>query len=333
MYRVIDCIDAGSDYCPCQLAEKKECILCPMLNGNAFCDCVNWKGTCIYQEFIWNKQKSRDLRQYECCRIVSRKKIREDIFVLEIKVGRTMARDLNNIGAFVFLKKCGDEDVFSTPISIMCVDILKNTITAAIRISGVKTKALSECSERIMLKGPYWNGIQGQRYIKNLKNENILIAAKGLEAAPCVLAAKKLLKNSNQIMVLLDVGTGTENFTKKYFINLGCEVTDTSLCSKEGHINDDFKALAMGYIRKFNIKAVLIGGTDLFYSQAISYILDNQEGISFATVNNSTMCCGEGICGSCHIKTGAGRLKSCKQQYDPAQVYRTAASNIDGGML
>lgn len=43
-YEVIDCIDAGTEFCPCHLAEEGECILCSQLHGKCFCDCVNWKG-------------------------------------------------------------------------------------------------------------------------------------------------------------------------------------------------------------------------------------------------------------------------------------------------
>lgn len=45
-YEVIDCIDAGTEFCPCHLAEEGECILCSQLHGKCFCDCVNWKGVC-----------------------------------------------------------------------------------------------------------------------------------------------------------------------------------------------------------------------------------------------------------------------------------------------
>jgi NAD(P)H-flavin reductase len=329
LYKVIDCIDAGSDYCPCSLAEINECILCSQLNGKVFCDCINWKGTCIYQEFIWNNHKKQKTRQFQTFKIIGKKPIRDDLFLLEIKVNRTMARDLNNIGAFVFLKKPDDENIFSTPISIMTADLLKNTVTAAIRINGIKTKSLNECTDEIMVKGPYWNGIQGQKFIKGLKNDNCIIAARGVEAAPCVLAAKKMIKNMNHITVLLDVGRSTENFTKKYFINLGCEVKDISLCSRSGFINDNFKALIEDQIRKNNIKTVLLGGNDTFYSETIGFIQNSFNNINFAIVNNSTMCCGEGVCGSCLQNLNKNeKIKSCKQQFNPAELYKTCKASI-----
>jgi NAD(P)H-flavin reductase len=329
LYKIVDCIDAGSDYCPCSLAEKNECILCSQLNGKVFCDCINWKGTCIYQEFIWNNHKKQKLRQFQSFKIIGKKTIRDDLFLLEIKVTRAMARDLNNTGAFVFLKKPDDESFFSTPISIMLVDLLKNTVTAAIRINGVKTKAINECEDTIMVKGPYWNGIQGQKFIREIKNENCMIAARGVEAAPCVLAAKKMTRNMNHITVLLDKGRSTENFTKRYFINLGCEVKDISLCNRSGYIDDSFKALMDEQIKKHNIKTVLLGGNDIFYEETMGFIKSNFDNINFAVVNNSTMCCGEGVCGSCmKIIDKNEKIKSCKQQFNPAEFYKVSVNTI-----
>mgnify|MGYP000921887947 CR=1 FL=1 len=50
----MDCIDCGTEYCPCHLAESGECIMCSQLQGECFCDCVNWKGVCVYQELFNN---------------------------------------------------------------------------------------------------------------------------------------------------------------------------------------------------------------------------------------------------------------------------------------
>ena len=63
----IDCIDAGTEYCPCKLAESGECLICSQCQGECFCDCLNWKGVCIYQEFYNNGNKANDGRKaYDC---------------------------------------------------------------------------------------------------------------------------------------------------------------------------------------------------------------------------------------------------------------------------
>lgn len=322
MFKYIDCIDAGTDYCPCSLAERGECIICSQLKDKVFCDCLNWKGTCIYQEFINNNEKCKKSRSFEKCEIVGREEVRSDLVIFDIRVNNTLARELNNVGAFVFLKNPKEGDYYSTPISIMESNIFKNIIKVAIKINGVKTKSLKECEDKIFVKGPYWNGIQGAKYIKNLKNKNCLIIARGVAAAPAVFAARKLTYNSNQVYVLLDPGRSQENFTKPYFRRHGCIVEDLKLCGIEGFLTMESKMMLERLIRKWNFKTIVLAGSDEFYRMTMAYIYNIDPYVNFATVNNSTMCCGEGICGSCQVKgNNKDKIKSCKQQYNPVEIF------------
>lgn len=322
MFKFVDCIDAGTAYCPCELAVRGECIICSQLHGKEFCDCLNWKGTCMYQEFIWNGYRSREARQFETFNIVKKEYLRDDILKFDIKVSRRLARNLDNIGAFVFLKKPGDMEAYSTPISILKSDIVNNIITVVIKIAGIKTKVLCECEKEIMVKGPYWNGIQGQRYLKGLKNKSCLMLVRGIAAAPAVLAAKKLINNQNEVYVLLDRGRSRENFLKPYFTSLGCIVEDVSFFDKNCVIKDEYKNEIEQLLKKWNFKVVLSAGSDEFHYKMLNFINSIDKYVNFATVNNSIMCCGEGICGSCQIVGfNNERIKSCKQQYNPAEVF------------
>lgn len=322
LFKFTDCIDSGTDYCPCSLGEKGECIICSQLKDKVFCDCLNWKGTCIYQEFINNNNKRKKARQFRTCNIINKQSIREDIFSLDIKVSNSIARELNNIGAFVFLKNPLEDDSFSTPISIMESDIFNNTIKVVIKIAGVKTKSLDECKDKIMVKGPYWNGIQGVRFIKDLKNEDCLILARGCAAAPAVMAAKKMLKSENRIHVMLDRGRSPENFSKPYFLELGCTLEDVHFYNPKKELDGNIMHVIKQIIEKNHISAVLSAGEDEFHRKVLSFISNIDKSINFATVNNSTMCCGEGICGSCQIRGISNeKIKSCKQQYNPAEVF------------
>lgn len=326
VFKYIDCIDAGSDYCPCSLAEKGECIICSQLKGMFFCDCLNWKGTCIYHDYINNDNKAKKARRFEMYDILKKEYIRHDLFTLDIKVNKTLSRELNNIGSFVFLKNPCDSDSYSTPISVLESNIFTNIIKVAIKTTGVKTKSLEKSEKRIYLKGPYWNGIQGLKYINELKNKNILILGRGVAAAPAVLASKKLIYNGNQVYVLLDPGRSEENFTKPYFKKHGCIVKDISFCSND-MLRDEFKIELERLIKKWNFKAVLSAGDDKFHSMIINYINDIDSYINFSTVNNSVMCCGEGICGSCRVKSSSGEnIKSCKQQFNPKEIFLRGSS-------
>lgn len=322
VFKYVDCIDAGSPYCPCELASKGECIICSQLHGKEFCDCLNWKGTCIYQEYIWNGGRSNKIREFQKFNIVNKEYLRDDVIKLDIKVTKCLSRDLNNIGSFVFLKKEGEVDAYSIPISILNSDIEKDIITVLIKREGIKSKSILKCDKYILVKGPYWNGIQGQKFINQLKNSNCLMLCRGIASVPAILTAKKLNMKNNQIYVMLDRGRSREYFLKPYFLNLGCIVEDVSFFDVNGQLEENVKLQIKSLIKKWNFKTVFSAGNDDFHEKIINYIYFIDKYIDFATVNNSTMCCGEGICGSCIIKgRNNEKIRACKQQYNPKEVF------------
>jgi hypothetical protein len=84
-YEAVDCVDAGTDYCPCYLAETNNCLICSQLQGKVFCDCINWKGVCIYQEFVWNGNKMKEPRENVPVSILEKRFINENILFLKLK--------------------------------------------------------------------------------------------------------------------------------------------------------------------------------------------------------------------------------------------------------
>ncbi|WDC83808.1 hypothetical protein PL321_15095 [Caloramator sp. mosi_1] len=105
-----------------------------------FCDCLYWKGTCIYQELLNNGNKAKEGREYKNCDIISINKLRDDLYLYEVKVTNYLVRELDNLGAFVFIKKPNSEDCFGTPISIMDINYDKSSILLLLKIHGIKTK-------------------------------------------------------------------------------------------------------------------------------------------------------------------------------------------------
>ncbi len=103
-YEIKDCIDAGSEYCPCHLAETGDCILCSQLSGKKFCDCINWKGVCIYQEFMWNGKKAKEERETYLGKILEKKNIENKTMVLTIALSHKLCQQLVYPGSFVFLR-------------------------------------------------------------------------------------------------------------------------------------------------------------------------------------------------------------------------------------
>jgi dihydroorotate dehydrogenase electron transfer subunit len=322
MFKYIECIDANTSYCPCKLSEVGECLICSHLNGGKFCECTKYSGLCIYQEYVWNGEKSKVPRRYELCDITEMKYIREEILLIKIKVDHELALQLNHIGAYVFLKNADSADSFGTPISILNSDVENNKLTVAIKVIGVKTKILEKCKETIMLKGPFWNGIQGQLFIKNLKNEKCLILGRGIGLAPAILAAKKISERNNQIFAFLEKGRNTENYFKDYFEQLKCTTESISIMGKDNIICHSGMEHIIHCIEQNGIQIILSAGNDIFHKRIINYLYKRNHNLKFATVNNSTICCGEGNCGSCiQSINNQQKIKTCKLQYNPLEYF------------
>ena len=320
MLKYIECIDAGTDYCPCKLSERDECIICSQLKGKEFCDCLYWNGTCIYQEYLWNGQKSKKTREFKNFDIIEKQYLREDILLFKIKVPQSLARELDNIGAYVFVKKPEDDVSFSTPLSILDCDIMEGIITVCFKIRGIKTKALKECTDLISVKGPYLNGIEGQKFLKNAKG-NMLVLVRGIAGVPALMAIKKLSDKVYNFHVLIDYRDVKKSYLEKYFNNLNCKLKYLKFYNND-KLDNKADETIKDYINKYNIKTILIAGSDNFHSLVINSIYPLHKDINFATTNNASMCCGEGICGCCSMKIKSGKeIRACKQQYNPVEVF------------
>ena len=139
----IDCIDAGTEYCPCKLAESGECLLCSQLHGSTFCDCLNWKGVCIYQEFYYNGNKAKEGRKTYNCIVEDRALYDDEVLLIKFKAPHKLVIDLSKPGSFIFIRT--EENIyFDVPISILESDIDSDIISVMIEIKGVKTKKLLE---------------------------------------------------------------------------------------------------------------------------------------------------------------------------------------------
>jgi hypothetical protein len=60
--KLLNCIDAGTENCPCYLAVTGDCLICSRLQGKDYCDC-NWRGVCIYNEFMQGNGKVNNPRR------------------------------------------------------------------------------------------------------------------------------------------------------------------------------------------------------------------------------------------------------------------------------
>lgn len=319
------CIDASTEYCPCTLAEAGECLLCSQLRGEEFCDCIHYNGTCIYQEFVWNGYKSKQPREYKLCDIIEKSFLRADVLCLKIKLTFSLCRELSTIGAFVFLRRPGDHESLGLPISIMQSDLEDEWVTVGIKKIGVKTKKIFECGDQILVKAPFYNGIQGVMRLRELKNSSCLILGRGCALAPGILAAQKLTERNNQVFALLHEGRGKRSYFSGLFENLGVPVINKNLVNRLELLTEEGTNALNELLNHQSIEHILCAGNDAFIKNSIQVIQKIKPGIHFSSINNAIMCCGEGNCGSC-IGIKAGKIRrACKEQFDPVMI-------VEGGV-
>lgn len=319
-YEIIDCIDAGTEYCPCHLAETGDCLLCSQLCGKPFCDCVKWKGTCIYQEYVWNGMKAKEGRKNFKCKIIRKEKLEDDLIILTIRTTHKLAQALVHPGSFVFLRNPSTDQFYDAPLSIMDVDLQENTIKTAIEIKGTKTKKLDELKEDedILVKGPFWNGVLGLKHIYQSKDAHSIIIARGIGQAPMIPVMKKLYSNGNKITVILDKANYSKIFIKEYLEMCSAEVIecDTFAC---GNITEELKNILNKSLEENDVNLVHCAGADILIYKVMEHLNDI---VSYSCCNNAKMCCGEGVCGACTTRFKGHIVKRlCKLQTDPKYIF------------
>lgn len=308
--RKLECIDAGSEYCPCFLAETNECITCSHLQGKEFCDC-NWRGVCIYQEFVWAGYKSKGIRQSYKVKVVEKKQISANTIIFRLGVTRTLAREMDNPGAYIFMRGEDRPNYFDAPMSVMKVDTERNEVCVAVQTIGAKTKALAGIEEEVIIRGPYWNGILGQRYLKGMKEGNCLVIARGIGQAPAAKVVRYLNRGNNRIKIIADPGKIGTVFIKEFIGDIPCEIEELDLISKQG------LRIINKYLKNEKYDIVFSGGSDKQHLYIIQEIDKVQNKPYLVVTNNNEICCGEGVCGSCSTRIESGvRVKACKVQLD-----------------
>jgi len=317
-----DCIDCGTEYCPCNLAEAGECIICSQLQGKCFCDCLNWKGVCIYQELYNNGGKAKEGRKTYGCKVIYSERIEEDLIMIKLKAPHKLTIDLVKPGSYIFVRT-DENKYFDVPISIMEADIENNVITIVVEIRGIKTKRLIDIKvdEDIVIRGPYWNGVFGLDNLAKQKGNNVLVLARGVGIAPMMPVIRKLVNSQNDVELYIDKGSYNNSFGTEYFEKYKVTPKESSLLTN-GKLSDEGKYIITKTIKDKNIDLVHVAGADILTFNVIEYLSEiGRDDILMSCCNNFKMCCGEGICGACTARFSGHRVKRfCKFQAEPRNV-------------
>jgi len=318
----IDCIDAGTEYCPCKLAEHGQCLICSQCQGKVFCDCLNWKGVCIYQELYNNASRAKDGRKTYNCIVTEVVNYENSLIIIKFKALHKLVLDLVKPGSYIFIRT--DENTyFDIPISIMNSDIENDIITIAVEIRGIKTNKLLtiKTDGNIVIRGPYWNGVFGIKNILDQKDNKALVLARGIGLAPMMPVIRKLILQNNKVQVAIDKSPFEMNLASGLLNEYNVSIVENSLFDN-GTLSDHAKVIIKDSLKE-GVNYIHIAGADILTYSVINYLNDiNRNDISLSCCNNFKMCCGEGICGACTSRFSGHRVKRfCKEQADPRIIF------------
>lgn len=300
----LSCVDAGSEYCPCQLAVSGECYVCSQLRGESFCTC-SWSGTCIYLNYSWARGQVR--KRFEQEVPVAREELAPNLIRLKLELPQGWSRNLQAPGTFLFLRTPEMPATAAVPVSV--VYAAAGSAQVVISVDGPKTKLLAAGGSRLVVRGPYYNGIQGLAALKRTREGFAVIVAGGVGQATAVLVARQLVRGGNRVKACLAPGRAGVNFVAAALQKEGVEVTEVRSLREEG------LSLLTEWLNQAPA-VVFSGGPNSLHREVANLIARHGGETPLATSQNAVMCCGEGLCGSClTFTTGGRRVPRCKGQF------------------
>ncbi len=318
MKPVMRCIDVNSQQCPCLLADTNHCFMCSHLKGEAICDC-DWTGKCILHERNWQaprKPSDAPCRREVETTLVTKRQVNDSVCIVEAEVGAELAEQLDQVGSFIFLRQADDPEMCNFPVGIM--NVHGGTITMVIEKLGPKSsRVFLQPNARVLIRGPYRNGVFGQPWIDSTKYGTILAAIGGLGQTNALMLARQVVANNNTALFVIAPGQAGTIFVTDELRNLGVDVITVPSMRREG-----FARLQERFTDQVDL--LLSAGPDDLHFALIDVMHASGYNYPMAVTNNATMCCGEGICGSCAKKTKSGEwIRTCKIQLDFDQLDNT----------
>jgi NAD(P)H-flavin reductase len=308
------CVDAASRFCPCQLAKTDSCLICSLLQGNEVCDC-NWQGVCIYQEYVWNRNKIQNRRKSLTAKIVEKEMITKEMLIIKVLMPiKEMIAEYAQPGAYAFLRAIDSPEYYDVPLCIVDVNEEAATLVFAVRIVGPKTKSLAAQNDEVAIRGPYWNGLFGLKYIKSSLNKKWLVIGKGAGQVSLIQVVKNLLRGNNQISMFLDPGVIRINLAEKHLNELGISTSTVNLYSETD------RQIIYELLKDSFIDFVFSAGSDKQHKRIKNMIEQSGRHIPLIISNNRKLCCGEGICGSCETLIDGKQVHLCKLQLNGISV-------------
>ncbi len=310
------CVDYGSEYCPCIMAETGHCVVCNRVNGSDSCDCRIYDGgVCVLEELERNNGKAKPFRSTYTCSVLTLKKHESFVF-MRLNVPSNFEYAVKTIGSFVFIRT--NENIwFDTPISIQYDECFVGSIGVYVLTCGIKTSYFANLKEgdTVYLRGPFFSGILGKRELQSQQNGKCLVFAKGVALMPSISAINYLKNQGNNVKIFVD----KSSFSKEY-LNFHLELFELDyepilLVDKYGNLTEIAKNTILDFVDNGG-ELMHIGTSEYVIHLIIDYLNSiHAKHIRLSCCNNEKMCCGEGVCGACTSKsTNNKTVHSCKEQ-------------------
>lgn len=303
-----NCVDLGSDKCPCVLMEAGQCYSCNMIRKGK-CDCNGlWQGVCPYTEYMLRNKKAKGPMIERRCVIFGVKSFSPDLTVVTLETPIGFGLKCKEMGAFLMLKWKS----WFVPISVIrVVEDFGNQISyveVAIRATGPKTIGLLKSTmvgNDLVVKGPFFSGLVNKdRYDKNAKS---IVVAKGIAIMP-LINVKRML-GGKITAFKLDRNKLPTEFLNEYLGDM--EYSTVDLEKESFEVSEELKEL-YGYSYEENRKPNLFMMVSPYYEEKLLKLTGFGKGMIIAP-NHSNMCCGEGYCGSCSWMNRDGvTVRRCK---------------------
>lgn len=311
------CIDINTPYCPCLLAQTNHCVFCSLLQGGETCSC-NWAGVCVLYEKTWQHQAGRGDDMTSTARIeteaavISRESVAAAVYSLALAVPAELAVQLDKTGAFVFLRRPEDPGYFQFPIGV--IKAQGERIWVMVETTGPKTQRILD-ADTLLVRGPYYNGVFGQPWIDKITAGDIVVVAGGMGQPPALPIMRRLRYNNNRVTAILAPGRMGSIFIDAAAAAMGIQIHRVTSLRREG------LGLVRDIVRQEPVNLLVSCGPDAQHYSLLDILRQMQAEIPMAATNNATMCCGEGICGSCQKDTVQGTvIRACKTQTDFSQL-------------
>lgn len=293
------CFDAGSVYCPCDLATLGQCVACSILRGQDTCDC-GWSGMCVYQEFLRVRKTASPRRRGASAPVIARRDLEcaagQQAFILDLSVADQVLAWCALPGSFVLLRPKGSPERFNVPLSVM--QLRDGTLSVVVEVRGPKTIALERScvrGQKVTVVAPFWSGLQGAADLRRHGAGKVLGVAKGIGQAPLVHVTHYVLARGGTLKALLGPGVLGTVFADGLLAREGASV-EILPRTKDHNIARIYRDLCQG-----EYDLLVSEGSDQQHGALLDLLSSLDSPPAFAWSSNLSMTCAEGICGSCLV--------------------------------